>query len=166
MDKSEWDNLMDEFRAQFAQRIIQSVWMQDDGSLEIDAFLGRAFSFSRVTPDCSTYNVILAVLEELGCKMPPNRAWSQPYEPPQNPEEYISPDSLERMAFQIGLFKRIEMLEDGSVICWGTNSKGGDLDFPFSAGTPHIAMLEKHIGPLKPGQVFLFPKREEAGSPE
>jgi hypothetical protein len=138
--------------------------MKADGRLDIDVFLGRGLSLSRVTPDCSTYKVILAVLEELGCKLHPNEGWSQPYEPPQNPEEYITPDSLERMAFQIGLFKRIEMLEDGSVICWGTNSKGGDLDFPFSAGTPHIAMLEKHIGPLKPGQVFVFQRSDETGS--
>jgi hypothetical protein len=60
----------------------------------------------------------------------------------------------------LNIFEKVEMLDDGSIVCW-EKWKDRYVSYPFSAGTPHIAMLEKHIGPLKPGKIFEFPRREE-----
>lgn len=78
--------------------------------------------------------------------------------------DFVTPmptDELEE-CFKKGMFSKVKMHDDGSIWVWYSNTKGlvNADHFECPPGSPHIPMLEKYFGPIRPGDVFEIPPEE------
>jgi hypothetical protein len=155
MEQSEWEDLVARMRRLVENQEILHVQMQEDGSLKVTRNLPPVLIVPwSPGPDCQ------ALLEVIGCQtMRPGQFWYTELGPIETTEETITPEILEDLVFndEESYFYKVEMLADGSMIVYRIDEPphiGETLK--FGAGAPHIAMMEKHIGELKPGMVVML----------
>lgn len=155
MDSDEWKNLIEQMRSLVEQRIILSVDEEEDDRfvVRVSALYGGAYYKETHTRSSPRLNALLEVIGPLE-----HGHWYNPPPPIPPIEEDISPERLEAMVSNNAIwFESVELLEDGSIIVRLKSEPGMEQEsWTFRPGFGHREVIEKHIGPLKPGTVFEF----------
>ena len=128
--------------------------MTDDMTLILGKHLGHYRVADPLPSSAPYYHALLHVLGP----MKPGSFWSAPTKLLPKTEEYFTEQMLEEL-IPDGYLESVEMLKDGSIKVWQKEVPGEEQEFiQFSSGTPHIAMLEKYVGPLNPGDRKKLPE--------
>lgn len=178
MDRSKWAHLTEKIRVEMSDGYF-TVFMLINKDLEVCQDPVN-YSVSIVTPDMPLYH---AILEVVGPMIPGN--YLSPEGEMQNPKREVdgaivgmtltnklfsrqenrpyievTPSEFE-LCMSTGYYEKIEVCQDGSILVWDELNEGKESERrAYSAQSPHKAILENHVGPLKPGDIVVF---EEIG---
>lgn len=155
LDLSNWPEFTrDDFDQLIKANVFESIRLDEKNNLIlIQIFAGLTIVRGKLvcTPDMPAHKILL----ELTGPLEVNRPKELMREPSR--EEFEPPESLEVAIFQCGLYNKVEVFEDNSIVVWPSTPGIGDpREHSRFRGVAYKIMLEKHLGALNAGDIREF----------
>ena len=153
MDRSKWEHLIPEVKADAESGRIICIEATEDGEIQLLELLGHYTISTTVTAELPYYYALLEVVGPLE----PGDSRSFIKIPPT--QETFTAKMVAEALLGTDIFERLEVDQDGGVRIF---CKGDRYLLEFSANSRQQKMLDRHFGPLKPGDVIDLRKAWES----